>query len=165
MAKRIRNVYENPLVTRNASAEMCEVFSPQRRVATWRRIWVALAEAQRELGLPITAAQIAALRRACQDIDFERAARYERQTRHDVMAHLYTFGDAAPVARGILHLGATSMDIVDNADLIVMREALRRIAEWLANVIEALGRFARRYRDLPTLGFTHYQPAQLTTVG
>lgn len=165
MAKRIRNVYENPLVTRNASAEMCEVFSPQRRVATWRRIWIALAEAQRELGLPISAAQIAALRRACDAIDFDRAARYERQTRHDVMAHLYTFGDAAPCARGILHLGATSMDVVDNADLIVMREALRQIAAWLANVVEALGRFARRYRDLPTLGFTHYQPAQLTTVG
>lgn len=165
MAKRIRNTYENPLVSRNASAEMCEIFSPQRRVVTWRRIWIALAEAERALGLPITAGQIAALRRACEDIDFDLAARYERQTRHDVMAHLHTFGDAAPSARGILHLGATSMDIVDNADLIIMRDAMRLIATWLANAIDAFGRFAKRYRNLPTLGFTHYQPAQLTTVG
>jgi adenylosuccinate lyase len=165
MAKRIRNVYENPLVTRNASPEMCEIFSPQRRIVTWRRIWLALAEAERELGLSITARQIADLQRACEAIDFDRAARYEKQTRHDVMAHLHTFGDAAPSARGILHLGATSMDIVDNADLIIMRDALRLIAAWLANVVEAFGRFAKRYRNLPTLGFTHYQPAQLTTVG
>lgn len=165
MAKSTRIVYENPLVSRNASPEMCEIFSPQRRIVTWRRIWIALADAQRELGMPITASQIAELRRACEDVDFEKAAKYEKQTRHDVMAHLHTFGDAAPSARGILHLGATSMDIVDNADLIVMRDALRRIAEWLANAIEAFGRFAKRYRGLPTLGFTHYQPAQLTTVG
>ncbi len=165
MAKRTRNTYENPLVSRNASPEMCEIFSPYRRILTWRRIWIALAEAQRDLGMSITAAQIAELHRACEDIDFDRAAKYEKQTRHDVMAHLHTFGDAAPSARGILHLGATSMDIVDNADLLILREALRLIAAWLANVIEALGRFARRYRNLPALGFTHYQPAQLTTVG
>ncbi len=165
MAKAAHAVYENPLVSRNASAEMCEIFSPVRRIVTWRRIWIALAEAQRDLGLPITAAQIAELQRACEDVDFDRAARYERQMRHDVMAHLHAFGDAAPSARGILHLGATSMDIVDNADLMIMRDALQLIAEWLANVIDALARFARRYRALPTLGFTHYQPAQLTTVG
>ncbi|MBN1492134.1 MAG: adenylosuccinate lyase [Phycisphaerae bacterium] len=165
MATKKRTVYENPLVTRNASATMCEFFSPQRRIEAWRRVWIALAEAQRELGLAITASQIAQLKRAASDIDFDRAARYEAKTRHDVMAHLHTFGDAAPAARGILHLGATSMDIVDNADLIVMRGALDWIAGWLANVIDAFGTFARAHRALPTLGFTHFQPAQLTTVG
>lgn len=160
-----RNTYENPLVIRNASREMCEIFSPRRRILTWRRIWIALAEAQRELGLPITAWQIAQLRKAAANVDFEKAAEYERQTRHDVMAHLHAFADVAPAARGILHLGATSMDIVDNADLLIMRDALRHVAGWLANVIDAFGRFAKEWRDLPALGFTHYQPAQLTTVG
>jgi len=158
-------MYQNPLVSRNASPEMCELFSPYRRIATWRRIWIALAEAQRELGLPITARQLAQLRKAADKIDFKLAAEYEAKTRHDVMAHLHAFGDAAPAARGILHLGATSMDIVDNADMIIMRDAIDLIVSWLANVIEAFGAFAKKYRDLPTLGFTHYQPAQLVTVG
>jgi adenylosuccinate lyase len=160
-----RDVYENPLVTRNASPEMAELFSPQRRIVTWRRVWLALAKAQRDLGLDISAKQIAELDRAIDDIDFDAAARYEAKTRHDVMAHLHAYGDAAPAARGILHLGATSMDIVDNADLILMREALERVRAWLVNVIGAFGTFAKKHRDLPTLGFTHYQPAQLTTVG
>ncbi|MFQ6048005.1 MAG: adenylosuccinate lyase [Phycisphaerae bacterium] len=157
--------YESPLVLRNASAEMAELFSQRHRILTWRRVWLALAEAQRELGLPITDRQIAALRRGLKRIDLARAQQYERRFRHDVMAHLHAYGDVAPSARGILHLGATSCDITDNADLLILREALGLICRWLANVIDALGRFAARYRSLPALGYTHFQPAQLTTVG
>ncbi|MFH0981934.1 MAG: lyase family protein, partial [Planctomycetota bacterium] len=157
--------YESPLVTRYASAAMSELFGARRRIVTWRRLWLALAEAQRELGLSIPARAVAELRRNVENIDFVAAARYEKKFRHDVMAHLHTYGDAAPAARGILHLGATSADIVDNADLILMRDALGLVRDWLANVIGGLGRFAMKHRMLPTLGFTHYQPAQLTTVG
>jgi adenylosuccinate lyase len=160
-----QEVYESPLVTRNASPAMCRLFGAQTRIETWRRLWIVLAEAERELGLPITARQIAALKRAVHKIDFDRAAQYEAEMRHDVMAHLHAFGDEAPIARGILHLGATSCFVVDNADLIIMRDALRLIAEWLAACIDLLGKFAQKHRALPTLGFTHYQPAQLTTVG
>lgn len=159
------DVYESPLVARNASPEMAELFSPKRRILTWRRLWIALAKAQRQLGLAITARQIGQMKRALPRIDFARAARYEKQLRHDVMAHVHTFGDAAPAARGIIHLGATSAFVVDNADLVIMREALDQIRDWLVNVIDALARFAHRYRALPTLGYTHFQPAQLTTVG
>ena len=161
----VHEVYESPLVTRNASPAMCRLFGSQRRIETWRRLWIALAEAQRELGLPITARQIAQLKRGVAKIDFAQAAAYEAESRHDVMAHLHAFGDEAPDARGILHLGATSAFIVDNADLIIMRDALRLITEWLAAVIDRLAKFAKKHRSLPTLGFTHYQPAQLTTVG
>lgn len=164
-ASRQADVYTSPLVTRNASAQMSYLFSPRYRVLTWRRIWLALAEAQRALGLPIKASQIAALRRGLERIDFHSAAAHEKRLRHDVMAHLHAFGDVAPSARGILHLGATSMDIVDNADLIIMREALAQIRGWLLAVIDAMADQARRHRALPCLGFTHYQPAQLTTVG
>ena len=157
--------YESPLVARNASEEMIRLFSPRYRIGAWRRLWLALADGQRKLGLPISARQVAQLRKAVDDVDFAAAARYEKLTRHDVMAHLHTFADAAPAARPILHLGATSADIVDNADVIIMRDALLLIRDWLANVIDALGTFARKHRGLPTLGFTHYQPAQLTTVG
>ncbi len=157
--------YESPLVTRNATPEMASLFGQRHRIETWRRLWIALADAQRRLGLPVTTAQVDQLRRAQGKIDFALAARYEAQTRHDVMAHLHAFGDAAPKARGILHLGATSAFVVDNADLIIMRDALLRIADWLAACIDGLAVFAKRYRKLPTLGFTHYQPAQLTTVG
>lgn len=159
------DLYASPLVARNASERMSRLFGAEHRIATWRRLWIALAEAQRALGLPISAKQITALKRAAGRIDFAAAARYEAQARHDVMAHLHAFGDAAPEARGILHLGATSCYVVDNADLIIMRDALRLIAEWLAACIDRLAKFARKYRALPTLGFTHYQPAQLTTVG
>ena len=158
-------LFESPLVTRNASEEMSRIFGAQYRIETWRRLWVALAEAQRELGLPISAAQIAQLKRGLKKIDFAQAAKYEAKTRHDVMAHLHAFGDVAPKARGILHLGATSAFVVDNGDLIIMRDALQRVADWLAACIDLLGKFAQKYRKLPTLGFTHYQPAQLTTVG
>lgn len=159
------DTYENPLATRYASAEMVRLWSAQHRHATWRRIWVALAEAQHELGLPITRAQLDDLRRAVDDIDFAAAAAYERETRHDVMAHIHAFGDAAPRARGILHLGATSMDVVDNADLLLMRDALDLLIPQLAGAAAALADFCKRYADLPALGFTHLQPAQLTTVG
>jgi len=164
-ARRAKSVFEHPLASRYASAEMLHLWSPQHRHSTWRRIWVALAEAQRALGLPITAAQIRAMRRAVDDIDFAAAARYERKLRHDVMAHIHAFGDAAPAARGIIHLGATSMDVVDNADLIILHDALDLLIGRLQAAIEPLARFAERYADLPTLGYTHLQPAQLTTVG
>lgn len=158
-------MYQSPLVARNASAEMAALFSPRRRVATWRRIWIALAQTQRELGLPISAVQIRALKAAVEKIDLAAAARHEARLRHDVMAHLHAFADEAPAARGILHLGATSMDIVDNADLILLRDALRIVQGWLVTVVEALARQAERHRNLPCLGFTHFQPAQLTTIG
>jgi len=158
-------IYQNPLVERYASKEMSALFSSRHRIRTWRRIWLALAEAEAELGLPITKKQLAELRRTIDDIDFAAAAVHEKRLRHDVMAHLHTWGDVAPTARGILHLGATSMDVVDNADLIIMRDALGLIRDWLVNVIGGLADFAKKWRKLPCLGYTHYQPAQLTTVG
>lgn len=159
------DVYRSPLVGRYASSEMCELFGARRRILTWRRVWLALAEAERQAGLKISAKQVHELRRTLESIDFECAARHEKRLRHDVMAHVHAWGDLAPTARGILHLGATSADITDNADLVILRDALRLIAEWLAVAIDALGKFAARYRDLPTLGFTHFQSAQVTTVG
>jgi adenylosuccinate lyase len=160
-----KDTYENPLVSRNASPEMCRLFSPRHRIMTWRRIWLTVAEAQAELGLPVSRRQISELRRTIADIDWDRAAEHEKKLRHDVMAHLHAWGDVAPKARGILHLGMTSMDVVDNADLMIMRDAMVLIRDWLVNAIDALGSFARKWRKLPCLGFTHYQPAQLTTVG
>ena len=159
------DVYQSPLVTRNASREMSELFGARRRITTWRRLWLALARAEKRAGLPIKPKQLAQLERTLEDIDFRSAARYEKKLRHDVMAHLHAWGDKAPDARGILHMGATSAFIVDNADLIIMRDGLRQIAVWLANVIDALGAFAKKHRALPTLGLTHCQPAQVTTVG
>lgn len=144
---------------------MQEVFSPYRKFLTWRRIWLALAESQRELGLPITEEQVAALRDNLEDIDFASAAEFERRMRHDVMAHVHTFGEIAPAARGILHLGATSQDVVCNADLLIQRDALELLNTKLAQAVDRLGTFAAKWRDLPTLGWTHYQPAQPTTVG
>jgi len=157
--------YETPLVVRNASEPMIRLFSPRHRIITWRRLWLALAEAQQQLGLEITDAQIAALKKHLEDIDFEKAAEYERRFRHDVMAHIHAYAEVAPEARGILHLGATSAFVGDNGDLVIMREALERIGHWLANVADALGQFAMQYKDLPCLGSTHFQPAQVTTVG
>ena len=164
MPKKQFDVYHSPLVARNASGEMAELFSPRRRIRMWRDLWIALAETQRELGLKITAKQINQMKRAAPKIDFARAARYEKKLRHDVMAHLHTFADAAPAARGIIHLGATSAFVVDNADLMIMREALGIIRDWLVNAIDALAGFANTYRTLPTLGFTHFQTAQLTPI-
>ncbi len=161
----MKDSYQNPLVSRYASTAMSELFGATRRVRTWRQVWLALAESQAELGLPISSKQIGQLRKSLEQIDLARAAEYEKKLRHDVMAHLHAWGDVAPSARGILHLGATSMDIVDNADLMIQREAMGVIRDWLVNVIMALSRFACTYRDVPCLGYTHFQPAQLTTVG
>jgi adenylosuccinate lyase len=158
-------IYESPLVERNASKEMAELFGAQKKFGTWRRLWLELAKAQKKLGLDIRQNQINQMARHLDDIDFKKAARYEKQFRHDVMAHVYTFADAAPKAAPIIHLGATSCYVGDNADLIIMREALRLIATKLAVVINQLGKFAKKHRSLATLGFTHFQPAQLTTVG
>lgn len=157
--------YENPLISRYASRAMAELWGAQKKFSTWRRLWVALAEAEAELGLPITEGQLDELRAKVDDIDFEAAAGYEKQLRHDVMAHVHTYGDACPSAKPIIHLGATSNFVVDNADAILIRESLEMVASRLAAVIDALGEFAHTYRDLPALGFTHLQPAQPTTVG
>ncbi|MCC7294120.1 MAG: adenylosuccinate lyase [Phycisphaerales bacterium] len=159
------DVYQSPLVARNASREMAELFGARRRIMTWRRLWLAIASAQRRLGLPVSDAQIRRLESTLEQIDFDAAARHEKKLRHDVMAHLHAWGDVAPDARGILHLGCTSATIVDNADLVLMRDALLHVAGWLANVVDALGGFAMEHRSLPTLGYTHYQAAQVTTVG
>ncbi|MGL4513481.1 MAG: adenylosuccinate lyase [Lacipirellulaceae bacterium] len=159
------DVYENPLITRYASREMARLWGDQKKFSTWRRLWVALAEAEAELGLPITAAQLDELRDKVDDVDFAAAAGYEKKLRHDVMAHVHTYGDACPGARPIIHLGATSNYVVDNADLIAIRESLSLVARRLAGVIDALATFAAAHRDVPTLGFTHLQPAQPTTVG
>jgi adenylosuccinate lyase len=160
-----RDHYTSPLAERYASVEMLTLWSPQRRHATWRRIWLALAEAEHEQGADIPRSALDAMRSHLDDIDFERVAEYERRTRHDVMAHVKAFGDVAPAARGMIHLGATSADITDNADLILMREGLSILRKRLVNVLWELAKFAREWRDEPTLGYTHLQPAQLTTVG
>jgi adenylosuccinate lyase len=157
--------YDNPLVGRYASAEMSALWGPRRKFSTWRRLWVALAEAEAELGLPITKKQIEQLRAHVDDIDFARAAQYERKLRHDVMAHVHAYGDVCPDARPIIHLGATSCYVTDNTDLILVREALEMVRARLVGVIDALATFAAKHRDLACLGFTHLQPAQPTTVG
>jgi adenylosuccinate lyase len=160
------DTYESPLATRNASAQMLELFSPRRKFGLWRRLWLELARGQRELGLErITPTALQQMEQAVDQIDFSSAAAWEKRLRHDVMAHVHTFGEAAPAAREIIHLGATSQYVVDNADLIIMREAMKLLAGRLAAVIDALSRFALKWKDLPTLGYTHFQPAQLTTVG
>ncbi len=163
--KKNKDVFVSPLVERNASKEMAELFGAQKKFSTWRRLWLELAKAQKKLGLDIKQNQISQMAKHLDDIDFKKAARYEKQFRHDVMAHVYTFADAASKADAIIHLGATSCYVGDNADLIIMREALQLIAAKLAVVINQLSNFAKKYRSLPTLGFTHFQPAQLTTVG
>lgn len=162
------DIYDNPLVSRYASQNMCRLWSARRIHTTWRKLWVALAEAQRALGLPITEAQIGELKAAADEItetDFERAAQYERELRHDVMAHVHAYRDRCPSAGRIIHLGATSCYVTDNTDLILMREGLEILRGRLVTVIDALATFAARNRDLPCLGFTHLQPAQPTTVG
>lgn len=159
------DIYSNPLISRYASREMAALFSPQNRHSTWRRLWVALAEAERELGLPISDAQIDELKAHTDDIDFDAADQYERELRHDVMAHVHAYGDVCPTARPIIHLGATSCYVTDNADLLHMRQGLEMLRDRLAGVIDLLGRFATQHRALPCLGFTHLQPAQPTTVG
>jgi adenylosuccinate lyase len=158
--------YESPLATRNASIEMLRLFSPQYKFSLWRRLWLELARGQRELGLTrITSQALEQMEKALDDIDFVKAAEWEKRLRHDVMAHVHAFAEVAPAAREIIHLGATSQYVVDNADLIIMREGLKLLAGRLALAIDALGRFALQWKDLATLGYTHFQPAQLTTVG
>jgi adenylosuccinate lyase len=159
------DIYETPLTQRYASRAMCQLWGAQRKFSTWRRLWVALAEAESELGLPITKTQIAELRAKIDAIDFAAAEQYESKLRHDVMAHVHAYGDACPSARGIIHLGATSCYVTDNTDLILMREGLVLLRDRLAGVIDALSTFATQHRALPCLAYTHLQPAQPTTVG
>jgi len=159
------DVYDTPLIVRYASRRMASLWSPRSKFTTWRRLWVALAECERELGLKIEESQIEALRGAVDDIDFSAAENYERRFRHDVMAHIHAYGDAAPEGRGIIHLGATSCYVTDNADVILIREALGMVRDQLVAAIDALANFAERWKDLPCLGYTHFQPAQLVTVG
>ncbi len=161
----MKDVYENPLCARYASREMQHIFSPDFKFSTWRRLWVALAESEQELGLPITDEQLDEMRAHIHDIDYEKAADYEKRLRHDVMAHIRTYGDACPKAKGIIHLGATSCYVGDNTDIIQMREALLRIRKLLVNAVETLADFAGEHKDVPTLAYTHFQAAQPTTVG
>ena len=158
-------LYENPLNTRYASREMQENFGDEKRFRLWRKLWIALAESEMELGLPVTKAQIDDMKAHATDIDYERAEEYEREVRHDVMAHVKAFGDAAKSAEPIIHLGATSCFVDCNSELIIMRDGLEIILRKLVNVMDKLKKFALQYKNLPTLGFTHLQPAQLTTVG
>ena len=157
--------YESPLASRYASEFMLHLFSPDMRIQTWRRLWVALARAEHNLGLPVTMEQVDELAAHITDIDYEVAARREKEVRHDVMAHVYAYGKVAPKAAGIIHLGATSCYVTDNADLILYREGLRYLRQELLAVLGNLSRFAETYKAAPTLGYTHYQPAQLVTVG
>lgn len=159
------STYRSPLVARYARPEMARVWGDDAKFRTWRRLWLALAEAQKALGLDITEAQLDELRAHLDDIDYDAAARYERELRHDVMAHVHTLGDVAPAARPILHLGATSCFVGDNADVLALRDALDLLLPRLAGVAAQLAAFAEQHAALPTLGFTHFQPAQLTTVG
>ena len=159
------SIYQNPLSTRYASREMQENFGDEKRFRLWRKLWIALAESEMELGLPITQAQIDEMKAHCDDIDYARAEKYEREFRHDVMAHVHAFGDVAPSAAPIIHLGATSCFVDCNSELIIMRDGLDIILKKLVNVMDKLKAFALKYKDVPTLGFTHLQPAQLTTVG
>lgn len=157
--------YQNPLVDRYASKEMNANWSPQKKFSTWRRLWLALATAEQELGLPIADEQLEEMRAHLDDIDFEAAAGYEKKLRHDVMSHIHTFGDLCPKAMPIIHLGATSCFVGDNTDLIQIRDGLKIVRRKLRAVIDQMAQQAEKFKDLPTLGFTHYQPAQLTTVG
>lgn len=159
------DVYQSPLSGRYAGQEMRALFSQDTRSITWRKLWLLLAKAERALGLPITAEQIAALEAHLTDIDYDLVSEREKEVRHDVMAHVYAYGVAAPEAAGVIHLGATSCYVTDNTDLILYREGLRILRKGLVSVIALLARFADRYKAVPTLGYTHYQPAQLTTVG
>ena len=161
----VENAYQNPLTERYASTEMSRIFSAQQKHALWRRLWIALAEAQAELGLPIPADAIAQMRAHVDDIDFRRAAELEQRFRHDVMAHVHLFGESAPLAKGVIHLGATSAFVTDNSELMQQAQATQLVLRRLLSCIAVLAAFAREHRDLATLGYTHFQPAQPTTVG
>ena len=161
----MKNQYESPLSSRYASDYMKELFSSDTRYQTWRKLWVALARAEMKLGLPVTESQVKELEAHIDDIDYDCVSRREKEVRHDVMAHVYAYGKVAPTAAGIIHLGATSCYVTDNADLIIYRDALIYLRKELLTVIKNLAEFAEKYKALPTLGYTHYQPAQLVTVG
>lgn len=161
----MNGVYENPLCTRYAGEEMKRIFSADNKFSTWRKLWVALAESEKELGLDITDSQIAQMKEHIYDIDYDRAAEYESRFRHDVMAHVHTYGEACPLAKPVIHLGATSCYVGDNTDIILMKEAMLRIKTLLVSTIDVIGDFAEKYKDVPTLAFTHFQAAQPTTVG
>jgi len=157
--------YQNPLISRYASSEMSHIFSSEKKFSTWRKLWLALAESEAELGLEISDEQLDEMRENLQNIDWEAAADYEKKLRHDVMAHVHAFGDVCPAARPVIHLGATSCFVTDNGDLVIFREALQLVLRRLADVIGKLGKFAKANRELACLGFTHMQPAQPTTLG
>ena len=159
------NRYESPLSSRYASDEMQYIFSPDKKFSTWRRLWVALARAEMELGLPVTQEQVKELEAHITDIDYEKAAQWEGKLRHDVMAHVHTYGELCPTAKPIIHLGATSCYVGDNTDVILMREGLELVRDKIVRVLDHLAKFAGKYKSLPTLGFTHFQAAQLVTVG
>ena len=159
------DIYQSPLCERYASKEMQNIFSNDRKFSTWRKLWIALAESEQELGLPISDEQIEEMKAQIDNIDYEKARQYESELRHDVMAHVHTFGDACPKAAGIIHLGATSCYVGDNTDIILMQSALLQIRNLLLNAVEALSEFAMEYKDIPTLAYTHFQAAQPTTVG
>jgi adenylosuccinate lyase len=160
-----KNKYESPLASRYASDEMLYVFSPDKKFSTWRRLWIALARAEMKLGLNVTQAQINEMEAHITDIDYDLAASYEKELRHDVMAHVHTYGAVCPKAMPIIHLGATSCYVGDNTDVILMREALVLVRNELVRVLANLAKFADQYKDTPTLGYTHYQAAQMVTVG
>ncbi|MBP5664746.1 MAG: adenylosuccinate lyase [Clostridia bacterium] len=160
-----KDVYESPLASRYASEYMLNLFSADTRFTTWRRLWVALARAEHALGLPVTEEQVRELEAHVSDIDYETVEKREKEVRHDVMAHIYAFGKAAPGAAGIIHLGATSCYVTDNADIIIYRDALNYLRKELVGVMKKLADFALKYKDMPALGYTHYQPAQPVTVG
>ena len=161
----MRDTYESPLSSRYADQEMKYLFSPDMKFRTWRRLWIALAESEMELGLPVTQEQVDELKAHADDINYEVAEARERVVRHDVMSHVYAYGQQCPKAAGIIHLGATSCYVGDNTDIIIMTEAMKVVRKKLVNVIRVLSKFAEEYKDLPTLAFTHFQPAQPTTVG
>ncbi|ALP90036.1 MULTISPECIES: adenylosuccinate lyase [Clostridium] len=161
----MRNLYSTPLNSRYASKEMSYIFSDDMKFSTWRKLWVALAEGEKELGLNITDEQIKELKEHINDINYDEAAKREKEVRHDVMSHVYAYGLQCPNAKGIIHLGATSCYVGDNTDVIIMRDALNLIKNKIVTVLNHLKNFAIEYKDMPTLGFTHFQPAQLTTVG
>lgn len=161
----MRDRYQSPLAERYASKEMQYIFSPDKKFKTWRKLWIALAQTEKELGLHITDEQIEELKAHAEDINYEVAIQREKEVRHDVMSHVYAYGQQCPKAKGIIHLGATSCYVGDNTDIIIMTEALRLVRQKLVNVICELSKFARTNKDLPTLAFTHFQPAQPTTVG
>ena len=159
------DVYENPLCTRYASDEMKKIFSADTKFSTWRKLWVALAESEKELGINITDEQIKELKDNIYNIDYDKAKKYESEVRHDVMAHVKTYGDCCPNAAGIIHLGATSCYVGDNTDIILMRSGLEQIKKLLVSCIKAVAHFAEEHKSLPTLAYTHFQAAQPTTMG